>query len=208
MAIDLAPFLDPTRCAVIVFECQENVIGSGSQIPGLRKSVRDGGMLSNIAGLLTRARAHGARVFYCTAGARHGGLGRSRTPLNDRMSREAAPAGDVSDTSVVKEIAPEPGDVLIHRGHGMSGFYRTELDPCLRDLGVSTVIVTGVSINIGVLGTTLEAVNHGYRTIVAADCVAGDPPEYGEMVLRYSIRNLAYLSSSEEIARIWEAAAR
>ena len=46
-------------------------------------------------------------------------------------------------------------------------------------------------------------VNRGYRVIVPADCVAADPPEYGEQVLRYSIRNLAYVSTGGEIAAHW-----
>jgi nicotinamidase-related amidase len=205
MPIDLRPFLEPARCAVIVFECQENVIGAGSRIPGLVAAVQQGRVLENLARLLGCARDAGARVFYCTADNRHGGLGRARTPMTDRMQHAAAPAGDVLDTSVVKEIAPEPGDVVMSRGHGMSAFYNTELDPCLRDLGTTTVIPVGVSLNIGVLGTTIEAVNHGYRVIVPRDCVAGDPPEYGEQVLQYTIRNLAYVSSCDEIAGIWSA---
>jgi len=44
--------------------------------------------------------------------------------------------------------------------------------------GVKTVIPTGVSANMGIVGTAIEAVNHGYRLVFAADCIAGDPPEY------------------------------
>ena len=76
----------------------------------------------------------------------------------------------------------------------------------LRDLGIRTVIPVGVSLNIGVLATTVEAVNRGYRVVVPQDCAAGDPPEYGDQVLRYSIRNLAYVTDSEAIASIWAGA--
>ncbi len=203
MPIDLSPFLDPKRCAVVVFECQENVIGAGSQIPGLVAALEQGKVLENIARLLDRARDAGAAVFYCTADNQLGGLGRAQTPMTDRIQRAAPGASGPVDTSVVKAIAPEPGDILLTRGHGMTAFYKTELDPCLRDLGTTTVIPVGVSLNIGVLGTTVEAVNHGYRVIVPRDCVAGDPPEYGEQVLQYTIRNLAYVSSTDEIAQIW-----
>ena len=66
------------------------------------------------------------------------------------------------------------------------------------------IVMHGVSLNIGLLGTTVEAVNRGYRVIMPADCVAADPPEYGEQVLRYSIRNLAYLSTAAEISAAWQ----
>lgn len=204
MPIDLSPYLSAQECAVLVFECQENVIGAQSSIPGLAAAVREGGVLANIAVLLEAARAAGASVFYCTAESRPGDLGRARTPLLDRVQRDPQGAQGPLDTSVVKEIAPEPGDIRMPRSHGMSAFFDSGLDPCLRDLGTRSVIPVGVSLNIGLLGTTVEAVNRGYRVIMPSDCVAADPPEYGEQVLRYSIRNLAYLSTSAEIAAIWQ----
>jgi len=204
MPIDLTPYLDPSGCALLVFECQENVIGKHSGIPGLAAAVREGGMLRNIAELLEAARVAGATIFYCTAESRPGDLGRAKTPLLDRMQGKSGGTQAPLDTSVVKEIAPEPGDIRMPRSHGMSAFYDSGLDPCLRDLGTRCVIPVGVSLNIGLLGTTVEAVNRGYRVIMPVDCVAADPPEYGEQVLRYSIRNLAYLSTSAEIAAIWQ----
>jgi nicotinamidase-related amidase len=203
MPVDLTPFLEPARCAILVFECQENVIGAGSRIPGLVAAVQSRGIVANIAQLLARARAAGAHVFFCTAAPRADGLGRARTPLHDRMQRAAAPPGDAADTSVVKELAPGKGDVVLPRSHGMTAFYDTGLDPCLRDLEIRTIIPVGVSLNIGLIGTVIEAVNHGYRVIVPEDCAAGDPPEYGDQVLRYAIRNLAYVTTSEQIAEAW-----
>ena len=203
MPIDLKPYLDPSTCAAVVFECQEHVIGSGSRIPGLVESVKTRGVVANIAELLARARKAGTRVFYCKAVQREGGLGAAKTPLHDRMERAAAPPGDISDTSIVKELAPEPGDVVLSRSHGMTAFFNTDLDPCLRDLGIQTVIPMGVSLNIGLIGTVIEAVNRGYRVIVPEDCAAGDPPEYGDQVLRYAIRNLAYVTTSGRIADNW-----
>jgi|SRR5262245_3376885 len=205
MPVDLTPFLEPARCAILVFECQENVIGAGSRIPGLVAAVQSRGIVPNIARLLERARTAGAHVFFCTAEPRADGLGRARTPMHDRMQRASAPAGNAADASVVKELGPAKGDVVLPRSHGMSAFYDTGLDPCLRDLEIRTVIPVGVSLNIGLIGTTIEAVNHGYRVIVPEDCTAGDPPEYGDQVLRYAIRNLAYVTTSAQIAEAWSA---
>jgi nicotinamidase-related amidase len=205
MPVDLTPYLEPARCAILVFECQENVIGAGSRIPGLVAAVQARGIVPRIASLLRCARTAGARVFFCTAEARPDGLGRARTPLHDRMKRSPAPGGNDADTRVVAELGPEKGDVLLPRSHGMTAFYDTGLDPCLRDLEIRTVIPVGVSLNIGLIGTAIEAVNHGYRVIFPEDCAAGDPPEYGDQVLRYAIRNLAYLSTSDQIAQAWGA---
>lgn len=203
MPLDLTAFLEPARCAILVFECQENVIGAGSRIPGLVAAVKARGIVANIARLLQSARGAGAHRFFCTAEMRSDDLGRARTPLHDRTRRSPQPAGDDSDSSVVRELGPEKGDVVLPRSHGMSAFYNTSLDPCLRDLEIRTVIPVGVSLNIGLIGTTIEAVNHGYRVVFPEDCAAGDPPEYGDQVLRYAIRNLAYVTTSQRIAEAW-----
>jgi len=204
MPIDLAPFLAPRGCALVVFECQENVVGASSRLPGLVASVESSGMLAKVAELLECARASGAGVFYCTAEQGERALGSAKMPLMDRLARTAG--DEPEDTSVVKEVAPRRGDVVIARNHGMTGFYDTGLDACLRDRETQTVILVGVSLNVGIVGTTIEAVNRGYRVIVPTDCVAADPPEYAESFLRYTIRNLAYITQSDTICKAWRAA--
>ena len=105
---------------------------------------------------------------------------------------------------IVAELAPRAEDITIAREHGMTGFYTTPLDAYLRNLGVSTVVVVGVSANIAVNGTAIEAMNRGYHVIVPGDCVAGDPPEYVESLLRYTIRNVALVVPSEQLLHHWD----
>ena len=201
MPIDLKPFLeDAPRCAVVIFECQKNVIEEGGPYPGLVASVQQSGMIANLANLLASARKAGAGVFYCTAARRSGGLGAARLPS---ASSGASQLSEETTPEVVDAIKPERGDVVVQRYHGMSAFYDTGLDPCLRQLQIRTVIPVGVSLNIGLLGTTIEAVNRGYRVVLPTDCVAADPPEYAEQVLRYTFRNLAFLTTSPQIAEVW-----
>ena len=56
MAYDLTPHLDPDHCGLLVFECQEGVVGEGSHLPGLAAAFRDGQVLEHIAALLDAAR--------------------------------------------------------------------------------------------------------------------------------------------------------
>ena len=97
---------------------------------------------------------------------------------------------------------------MFPREQGLTGFFATGLDPYLRNTGVKNVIVTGVSLNIAVLGTTIEAMNLGYQAIVPSDCVASDPPEYAETLLRYTIRNIALVTDSAAHHRALELPAR
>jgi nicotinamidase-related amidase len=70
--------------------------------------------------------------------------------------------------------------------------------------GIRNIIFTGVSLNLAVFGGTLEAVNRGYHVVIPGDCVAADPPEYGELLLRHSLRNMAYITQSDAIKSHWQ----
>jgi nicotinamidase-related amidase len=193
----VTPDLDPARTALVVFECQEGIVGTDSVLPGLAAAVREGDVLSNIARLADAARASGVPVVYCTF--ERGARSTMNTPLEIRM--RAGGHAPPSMGPIVAELAPADGDVVIARSEGLTGFHGTGLDDAL---GPSrTIVLTGVSVNIGILGTAIEAVNHGYTVVVPTDCVAGDPPDYAEAALRYSLRNLAFLSTSTDIADAW-----
>jgi nicotinamidase-related amidase len=87
----------------------------------------------------------------------------------------------------------------------MSPFAATELDAFLRADGAETVIATGVSLNVGIIGLTIEAVNHGYHVVIPRDCVAGHPAEYGEAVLANTLSRLAHFTTSDELIARWSA---
>jgi nicotinamidase-related amidase len=87
--------------------------------------------------------------------------------------------------------------------HGMSPFAGTSLDVTLRAEGIRTIVATGVSVNVGIFGLVIEAVNHGYRVVIATDCVTGMPAEYAEAVLKNSLTLLATLRTSREILDVW-----
>jgi nicotinamidase-related amidase len=182
-------------------ECQENLLGARSALPGLARAAEGNGLVSNLATLFTAARKVGTRIYYCTDERRPDGFGFARNSMFAlRMSGETRGGGQ---GPVVAEIAPLPEDVVLRREQGLTGFYATALDSYLRNTGVTTVIVTGVSLNLAVLGTAIEAMNRGYTVIVPDDCVASDPPEYAEMAMRYTMRNVAFVVPSRTIIDSW-----
>jgi len=202
---DLSPLLRPELSGLVVFECLEGVIGPGSHLPGLAAAARESDLVEHIRTLVEAARRAAVRVFYCTIERRADGAGNPASSPLERRLRETGddrpggpPLGDF-----VEPLRPEPGDVVVRREHGLTGFYESGLDAYLRNTGVRTVVLTGVSLNIGVLGTAIEAVNRGYTVVVPTDCVASDPPAYADQVLRYSLRNLAYLTTASQIIPHW-----
>ena len=55
--------------------------------------------------------------------------------------------------------------------------------------------------------TAAAAAGEGFHVVVVRDAVRGVPPEYGEMVLENSIRQVARLALSADLAAQWQSAA-
>src|SRR5713101_4443970 len=161
------------------------VDGAPALLPALGEAVRASGLRRNLGALAARTRAAGLPVIHNLALRRPDSGGSAANckllALGRRGNAVLAPGSPAA--ALVPELGPEPGDYQIGRLHGVSPFHGTELDPILRNLGVRTVIATGVSLNVGVLGLVIEAVNRGYQVILPRDCVAGTPPEYAALLL-------------------------
>jgi nicotinamidase-related amidase len=91
----------------------------------------------------------------------------------------------------------------VPRLHGMTPFTSTSLDQILRNLGIRTVIATGVSVNLGVTGMVLSALDLGYQVVIPRDAVAGVPREYAEAVLENSLSLVSTLTTSDRILEAW-----
>jgi maleamate amidohydrolase len=68
-------------------------------------------------------------------------------------------------------LKPIPGEAVVVKQYA-SGFAGTDLDSLLRDAGVDTVVVTGVSTSGCVRATATDALTAGFRPIVVADACA------------------------------------
>ena len=86
----------------------------------------------------------------------------------------------------------------------MTPFTATSLDQILRNLGIRTVVATGVSINLGVWGMAMSAMDLGYQVVIPRDAVAGVPREYADAVLDNSLSLIATLVSSEQLLDRWQ----
>jgi biuret amidohydrolase len=78
-----------------------------------------------------------------------------------------------------------------------------QLDALLRNSGITSIVVVGVSLNVAITNLVFDAVNRSYQVIVPADAVAGIPVEYGEQVLRNCLNLIATLTTTDEIAAVW-----
>jgi nicotinamidase-related amidase len=74
---------------------------------------------------------------------------------------------------LIDELDVQPADHLITKRR-RSAFHDTGLDTLLRDLGVTQVVLAGISTSSGVESTARSASDHGYHVVLATDAMS-DP---------------------------------
>ncbi|MEV7585093.1 cysteine hydrolase [Streptomyces erythrochromogenes] len=199
------PDLDPATTALLTVECQNGVVGEESALPELAKEARDSGMLERVAALVDAARGAGVQVLHAVAERRPDGLGAN---TNARLFRAAGklPVRQLTGSRAVEVAAPitvDGRDLVVRRLHGLSPMAGTDLDALLRNLGIRTLVVTGVSSNIAIPNTVFDAVNLGYRVVVPSDAIAGVPASCTAEVIRNSLALVAAITTAEALLEAW-----
>jgi biuret amidohydrolase len=194
--------LAPEHTALIIVECQDGTVGAGSALPDLAASAAP--ILPVIACVARAARKAGTRVVHLTYVPAFGGLSTNRvTPLQQAIGPLNAGWTAERGGNVVDEIGVEPGDLVLQRSSGMSPTHSTELFAVLRNIGVRTVVLVGVSLNVAIPSATVELGDEGFSVVIPRDAVAGTPTEYGDSVLRNTLRFLATITTADQVIGAW-----
>ena len=204
MAVPLADLVDPRRAALVTQECQNGVIGEQAVFPALAEIARRE-MIPNAARLVKAARASGIPVVHCLALRRPDGLGSNTNARIFGAAKKSPvilePGSDAA--RVVDEIGVEESDIVLSRYHGVGPMAGTDLDSVLRNLGATTIVGIGVSVNVGMTNFTMDAVNLGYQFVLPRDAVAGVPEEYAEALIDNTLSLLATVVTTEELIGAW-----
>jgi ureidoacrylate peracid hydrolase len=180
--------IDPHQTAVIVVDLQNDFGAEGGMFAraGIDISAIQA-VVEPTAQVLATARRRGMPVVYLkmefasdlsNAGGpdapnlvRHlaFGVGEPVTAPDGRDSRVLIK--DTWNTDIVTELAPQPGDHVVSK-HRYSGFFETNLDALLKDLGVTALVFTGCTTSVCVESTLRDAFFRDYRCLLLADCTA------------------------------------
>lgn len=144
--------IDLSRTAVLVIDV---LGGSGGVVPGLEA------MADNAVRIVKAARAAGVPVVFSND-AHIAGIDREI-----ELWGEHGIAGTDS-ARPLDAFEVQEGDYIVPKRR-YDGFFQTDLDLTLRELGVDTLIAFGCDTNICVLQTLAGAYFCGYKTVVAAD---------------------------------------
>lgn len=100
---------------------------------------------------------------------------------------------------VVDELTPGDADIRITK-HRFSGFWDTETDSVLRNLGITTLLICGVNMDQCVMTTLEDASFLGYDTILVRDCTATTSPAFCVEATLYNVKLLfGFVTTSDAI---------
>jgi biuret amidohydrolase len=80
---------------------------------------------------------------------------------------------------IIPELYPLPSEPVIDKP-GKGAFYQTDLELMLKNRGIDTLFVCGVTTEVCVNTTVREANDRGFRCIVLSDCCASYFPKFHE----------------------------
>ena len=158
--------IDPKITAVLLIDMLNDFLVAGG------KMVLPGGdhIVPHQKSLIDTARQAGIPIVYVNDSHRPG-LKRDREFLKRGEHCIEGSWG----AQVIDSLKPQSSDLIITKRR-FSGFFETDLDLTLKDMGIETLIVMGVVTNICVRSTIHDAFFRGYQVIVPQDCVEATGP--------------------------------
>ena len=198
MPYDITPFVgDPSTTALLINEVQ----------PGTVKTFGD--CLPGVLRLADAAHDAGVQVMHCVKVVRRDRLARNENiPFYRRGDRPGeedwVPDPTPDDGShLAPELGPDPRDIVMTRIHGMGSATDSGVVPVLLNLGIRNVVLAGVSVNVGILSVAMDLMNYAFEVVIPRDAIAGTPPEYVDMVVQYTLRNIATMTTTDAVVDVW-----
>jgi biuret amidohydrolase len=194
VAAEPYPFsLTPATTALVIIDMQRDFLEPGGFGEGLGNDVS---LLQRVIpplqAVLAEARAHGMLVIHTREGHRSdmtdcppSKLARGRLEFG---IGSPGPKGRVLirgefGHGIVDELAPAAGEIILDKP-GKGAFYATDLELILRNRGITSLIVTGVTTEVCVHTTVREGNDRGFECLVVSDCVGSYFPEFHEVGLK------------------------
>lgn len=194
----VAEMCSPATTGVLVYDVQVGILAH----------VRDrDGVVERIRSVLAAARAAGVPVIYVRhvsvppaqmgVAALRTAMAWQRTERAEQV-RSAFPPG-AAHTQLINELAPEGGEPVFDK-LGMSAFVGTPVETLLRDRRLTTVVLVGAVLEIGIEPTARHAADLGFLPVVVEDACGIVEPTAAERSLAsldYSL--MSYRARAAEV---------
>jgi nicotinamidase-related amidase len=181
--------IDRSKTALVVIDLQKGIVGrqSAPHAPDL--------VVKNAAALAEAFRKNGMPVFLVRVTPSPDGKD-ALHPVADASMQFQNPPPDWAD--IVPAMGPKPGDFVITK-HQWGAFYGTELDLEFRRRGIATMVLCGISTNIGVESTARFAYEYGYNQIFAEDAMSALSAEEHALTVAKIFPRIGLVRKTREI---------
>jgi nicotinamidase-related amidase len=144
----------------------------------------------NLSELISICREKGIKIIftkYCSF-LEDGSDLTPRNRLQNDLAKNIAddvpyPPVSHSLAELIPSLKPQPEDFIIVKNTS-GAFMSTRLDSILRNMGIDTLLITGVVTHFCVLSTAREATDLGFEVIIVEDCCAGWTEQLHEVALK------------------------
>ncbi len=195
--------LDPSRCALLIQDMQNDVVIDGGAFAdsGSPQHAREQNVIANIARLAEVARAHGVLVihvwFLCEPGHPANTL---NAPLFEGMIEANALVRGTWGAAPVDGLEPRPGDLVVEKMR-MSAWEGSRLETYLKGAGRDILIDTGAWTNMSIEHTARTGADKGYVMIVPEDCCSTMNADWHNASINYAMQNVAAVTSTDAVIR-------
>ena len=181
--------LDPERTALVVIDLQRGIVG----MPAAPHDAA--AVVARATALAEACRTRSVFVVLVHVGPSPGGRDALR-PVVDQPGPVLTlePGWD----EIVPELGPKEGDHIV-RKRQWGAFYGTDLDLQLRRRGIGTVILCGISSNVGVESTARDAYERGYQQVFVEDACAARDAEAHAFVFRTVFPRIGRVRRVDEV---------
>jgi nicotinamidase-related amidase len=153
--------IDKSKTALVVIDLQNGIVGRQTAPYDANDVVKNAALIAD------KFRTNKMPVFLVRVKSSPDGKD-GLMPVTDAARWPQPTAPDWSE--IVPELGPTADDLIITK-HQWGAFYGTELDLQFRRRGITTIVLCGISTNIGVESTARFAYEYGYNQIFAEDAM-------------------------------------
>lgn len=181
--------LDPKLTALVVIDLQQGIAGRAT-VPHTAADV-----IARSARLAEAFRARNGLVILVNVDP-----GRNGELMPSPTADVPRPPMQVPEEwcELVPELSVQSSDVRITK-HQPNAFYMTKLDDTLRAHGIRTIVLCGISTNVGVEATARSAHERRYDTVFAEDAMAAMDEELHRVSTTKFFPTIGRVRSTDEI---------
>jgi nicotinamidase-related amidase len=201
--------LMPAHTALLIVDAQHFTCDPAC---GLGKLAHDGRLFPAVEGYYARVRKAIPNIVRLLEAGRPSKLlvAFVRTAAQTLDGRDLAPRiRDVGvfpligsrDAEILPELAPRPGELVLNKP-AAAVCTGTGLDELLRNAGITTVVLTGISYDGAIEGTVRSLADRGYGVVVVPDACATYDGQLQEGLWNMETGIINVLPASEIVARL------